>query len=46
LEFRRDLAVAELSGTIDDVEAGVRAACPRARFIFIEPDLARGETTR
>lgn len=44
IEFRGDLAVAELSAAIDEVEAGVRAACPTARFIFIEPDMARGET--
>jgi divalent metal cation (Fe/Co/Zn/Cd) transporter len=41
MEFRNDLAVAELSAAIDQVEAGVRAACPRARFIFLEPDMAR-----
>ena len=41
LEFRHDLAVAELSVVIDEVESGVRAACPRARFIFLEPDMAR-----
>ncbi len=41
MEFRNDLAVAELSAAIDQVEAGVRAACPRARVIFLEPDMAR-----
>ena len=46
IEFRGDLAVAELSAAINEVEAGVRAACPAARFIFIEPDMARGETPR
>ena len=46
LEFRGDLAVAELSAAINEVEAGVRAACPAARFIFIEPDMAREETAR
>lgn len=42
LEFRHDLAIAELSAVIDEIEAGVRAACTRARFIFLEPDMARG----
>ena len=30
-----------VEAAIDQVEAGVRAACPRARFIFLEPDMAR-----
>jgi cation diffusion facilitator family transporter len=41
MEFRNDLAITELSAAIDEVEVGVRAACPRARFIFLEPDMAR-----
>ena len=41
VEFDRDLDMTELSAAIDSVEAAVRTAYPRAKFIFIEPDIAR-----
>jgi len=40
VEFDRDLDMAELSAEIDSVEAAIRSAYPRAKFIFIEPDIA------
>ena len=40
VEFDRDLDMTELSAAIDSVEAAVRTAYPRAKFIFIEPDIA------
>ena len=40
VEFDRDLDMAELSAQIDSVEAAIRAVYPRAKFIFIEPDIA------
>ena len=39
--FDPSLAAADVSRTIDEVEAKMRAAVPAARFIFIEPDIAR-----
>ena len=41
VEFDLDLSVTELAQTIDDVEAAIRAVEPRARLIFIEPDVYR-----
>ena len=35
------LSVADVSRSIDEAEAAMRAAVPAARFIFIEPDIAR-----
>ncbi|MEY2627426.1 MAG: hypothetical protein RJB08_1185 [Actinomycetota bacterium] len=40
VEFDRDLDMTELSAAIDSVEAAVRTTYPRAKFIFIEPDIA------
>ena len=42
VEFNRDIDFASLSTAIDEVEVRVRSAYPRARFIFIEPDITRG----
>jgi divalent metal cation (Fe/Co/Zn/Cd) transporter len=39
VEFDTTLGYAELSRTIDDAEARVRAAIPIARLIFLEPDV-------
>ena len=41
IEFDQSLSMNELSITIDEVEALIRANLPMARFIFIEPDIAR-----
>ncbi len=41
IEFDQTLSMNELSITIDEVEALIRANLPMARFIFIEPDVAR-----
>ena len=41
--FDPSLSAAEVSQTIDNTEAAMRAAVPAARFIFIEPDIARTE---
>ena len=46
VEFSGSLGFAELSAVIDEVEGRIRAACPRARFIFLEPDVARDDITR
>lgn len=39
--FDPSLSAADVSRTIDEVEAKMRAVVPAARFIFIEPDIAR-----
>ena len=39
--FDPALASADVSRSIDEAEAAMRAAVPSARFIFIEPDIAR-----
>ena len=39
--FDPSLSAADVSRTIDEAEAAMRAAVPSARFIFIEPDIAR-----
>ena len=39
--FDPALSAADVSRTIDEAEAKMRAAVPSARFIFIEPDIAR-----
>lgn len=39
--FDPALTASEVSRSIDDAEAAMRAAVPAARFIFIEPDIAR-----
>lgn len=39
--FDPSLPASAVSGTIDDAEAAMRAAVPIAKFIFIEPDMAR-----
>ena len=41
LDFDPTLNVAELAAAIDDAEAGLRAAVPIARTIYIEPDIRR-----
>ncbi len=41
LAFDTTLDVPGLAAAINDVETRVRAACPDARVIYIEPDLAR-----
>ncbi len=41
VEFDPGLSVAELAGTIDDLEVAIRKAEPRAVFIFVEPDVYR-----
>lgn len=43
VDFAPTLTVADLAATIDSVEVRIRAAVPTARFIFIEPDVARVE---
>jgi cation diffusion facilitator family transporter len=39
--FDPALSSADVSRSIDEAEAAMRAAVPSARFIFIEPDIAR-----
>lgn len=41
IEFSPHLNMQELATAIDNAEACVRGAYPRARIIFIEPDIAR-----
>lgn len=41
LDFDPTLNVAELAAAIDDAEAGLRAAVPIAKTIYIEPDIRR-----
>jgi len=41
VEFGSEIRVGELAALIDEVEAGVRAAVPTARYLFIEPDVRR-----
>jgi cation diffusion facilitator family transporter len=41
LEFDRSLSIEQLAHAIDGAEARLRAACPAARLVFIEPDLYR-----
>lgn len=43
LEFDHDLTFEHLARCIDDVEAHVRSAYPKAELIFIEPDYYRGD---
>jgi len=35
---------AQIAAGIDDAERSLRAAVPTARYVFLEPDLARGDT--
>lgn len=39
--FDPSLSAADVSKSIDEAEAAMRSAVPAARFIFIEPDIAR-----
>ena len=39
--FDPQLSAGDVSRSIDEAEAAMRAAVPSARFIFIEPDIAR-----
>jgi divalent metal cation (Fe/Co/Zn/Cd) transporter len=39
--FSPDLSAADVSRSIDEAETTMRDAVPAARFIFIEPDIAR-----
>lgn len=39
--FSPDLSAADVSRSIDEAEVAMRDAVPAARFIFIEPDIAR-----
>ena len=39
--FSPDLSAADVSRSIDEAEASMRNVVPAARFIFIEPDIAR-----
>ncbi|HEV7525683.1 MAG TPA: cation diffusion facilitator family transporter [Acidimicrobiia bacterium] len=41
VEFDPDLTMAELATTIDALEAEIRAAEPRATWVFVEPDVYR-----
>jgi divalent metal cation (Fe/Co/Zn/Cd) transporter len=41
IEFSPHLTMNELAVAIDNAEVCVREAYPRARIIFIEPDIAR-----
>jgi len=41
VEFDHNLSVEQLAHAIDDLEAAIRAAEPRARLIFVEPDVYR-----
>ena len=40
-EFDRDLSIEQLAVAIDELEAAIRAAEPRATWIFVEPDIYR-----
>jgi len=40
-EFDRDLSIEQLATAIDELEAAIRAAEPRATWIFVEPDIYR-----
>lgn len=39
LEMEPQLALEQLTGTINDAEGRVRAAVPTARLIYLEPDI-------
>jgi cation diffusion facilitator family transporter len=39
LAFARSKKLADVAGSIDDVEAAIRAAVPTARVIYLEPDV-------
>lgn len=41
--FDPQLSAGDVSRSIDETEAAMRAAVPSARFIFIEPDIARSK---
>jgi cation diffusion facilitator family transporter len=41
IEFDPSLSIAQLAHAIDGAEARLRAACPAARLVFLEPDLYR-----
>ena len=43
LEFDPSLTVARLSAVVNEIEVQLRAAVPKARTIFIEPDVFRPE---
>ncbi len=38
VSFDPDLSFTELTGTIDELESGVRRRVPAARYIYVEPD--------
>jgi cation diffusion facilitator family transporter len=43
VEFDLSLSVQELAETIDELERAIRVAEPRARLVFIEPDVYRAQ---
>ncbi|HEY0519103.1 MAG TPA: cation diffusion facilitator family transporter [Ilumatobacteraceae bacterium] len=45
IDFEHDLSVEDLAHAIDTAEIAVRAAVPKARTIYIEPDIRRQPAT-
>jgi cation diffusion facilitator family transporter len=39
-------AMAQLAAAIDEAELGIRAAVPTARWVYVEPDVDRGDPAR
>jgi cation diffusion facilitator family transporter len=44
VEFQHDLELPELAACIDELEAHLRGAVPKARVVYIEPDVTRRGT--
>jgi divalent metal cation (Fe/Co/Zn/Cd) transporter len=45
VEFAPELSMDQLADAINGVEDGVRAGVPKARLVYIEPDIFRTTTT-
>jgi divalent metal cation (Fe/Co/Zn/Cd) transporter len=43
VDLDHDLMMPEVAARIDEAEARLRAAVPKARVVYIEPDVARPE---
>ena len=43
LELDGHLGFAEVATAVNRIERSVRAACPEARMIYLEPDVARAQ---
>jgi divalent metal cation (Fe/Co/Zn/Cd) transporter len=43
VEFQHDLTLPEVAASIDELEVHLRDAVPKARVVYIEPDVRRTE---